>query len=99
MKPSFEHLDALDRELQQEGEQRDAEAAAEAAEADKEEEMKKISFKIRSKETERSAAYRKLTHAYIKEQEDQEPWVNLAVYPATVRTAPAHAPARRTPDA
>jgi hypothetical protein len=46
---------------------------------------KQVIVKMKRKESEKSAAYRKLTHGFLKSKEEAEPWIELKFNKADVR--------------
>jgi isopropylmalate/homocitrate/citramalate synthase len=58
----------------------------EGKEEDKKDELKSVTVKFKKKESERSLAYRQLSHAYYKQMSEKEPWVDLKVHDKDVCT-------------
>ena len=85
MRPNFEYIDnrkamERDRDAFLSMDDAEREAARDAAQ-----EMKPVMVKFKKKETERSAAYRKLSHMHHKQTIDAEPWVPMVPYKKEVR--------------
>jgi hypothetical protein len=85
MLPSLAFIDEHQAQERQQMEDIRTEADDDKEKDEKKSEMKQVMVKIKKKESEKEQAYRKLTHAYMRQMEAQEDWVDVRVHPKGVR--------------
>lgn len=78
MRPSLAHLDDADAK---DGKGKAKAAAAEEAEQPENAELKVLKVQVQRRETERQQEMRMQSHAYLREQEEKEPWLPLTNHP------------------
>jgi len=92
MRPSFSYIDEAEsaKRAQKIAEEKQAEEAAEAeesrAEFEADDELKPVTVQFKKKESASAALKRKQQHAYIKQQEDEEKWIDLELNTTWVQT-------------
>lgn len=95
LKPSFEYIDLAVAELAEEAEVKRIEHAEERkregltngddedeteSDEEKKEEFKPLMMKVKRKENEKAAAFKKQTFSYLKSMEEKEEWINMVVH-------------------
>ena len=75
MRPNFEYVDKAQEESKAE-----SEIPGQNEEMKAPDEPRAVTVKFKRKENERSAAYRKLSHAYYKDIQDKEAWIDMTMH-------------------
>lgn len=79
-RPSFAHLDAADAEKKK-AEEEDIAPVHEEEDDEDVPIAKPLTVQFKRRENERTALAKKQSHAFLKQVEDEEPWVNLQCHP------------------
>eukprot|EP00742_Colponemidia_sp_Colp-10_P003579 GILJ01003811.1.p1 GENE.GILJ01003811.1~~GILJ01003811.1.p1 ORF type:complete len:258 (+),score=48.46 GILJ01003811.1:38-811(+) len=83
LKPSFGYIDSEVEKLKMMEQKLEEHGIAEEEKPEEPEELPQpLQVQYKKKETERQAAARNRSHAYLKKKEDEEPWVKMKCLPA-----------------
>jgi len=74
MRPDFSYIDKEEAELKAETEMVDEE------EDDRKDESKQVTMKFKKKESDKAAAYKKNSHAHLKQLQEAEPWMEMRFF-------------------